>query len=549
MSDVQLTAEEFKLFEDFYQNRLAEAGGARDLRDELAVAQDILASVVSNGLTPQADGSTSFVRRQGALDWGDPATVQAAAQASTPSGGGRKPRLGAGPATAGGKGGAKDTLLGVGMLVGALAIAIFFFGSKLPGGNAAKPKVTITPSAAVVESADATATPLPTLEAELLASIVDASGVKTGLVAPRTLEIKGVSFVVQPVKITAGDWPPPDDERAVSWVYGTIVNYVMGVESTPDNKTLLASLKAGDELLLRMSTGPAYRFAFADVVRIAPQASEIFRQTRPGLTLALLSEANDSSRIVVRAVYLPDSELSGGDAPAAQAIEEGQPVTLDGALRLSYLGATPFTTPRTPAGRIYLAVDYAVENVLASGETLLTTNFTHQAVDADGLAYPISSPVDGSTTRYLPLPAQLEPGRVVTTTSVYAVPETTLQTGLTWRFATSPSGTLVRARIEPYSGSLQPQVAVRGAKRLPDESLIVTLSLSAPALRDVQISAGDIQVQGGDLGTSNAFPWHVAAGQSTEFTLTLIPQDKSPMMVALLGQGFELSVEKQPMAN
>ena len=544
MSDIQLTAEDLKLFEDFYQRRLAVAGGARDLHDELDVAHDILASVTTNGLTPQADGSVSFVRRQGALDWSDPATVQAAAQAAPSSGGGRKPRLGAGPAAAGGKGGAKDMLLGVGMLVGAIAIAIFFFGSKLSGGNTAKPKVTITPSAVVVESADATATPLPTLEAELLSSIVDASGVKTGLVAPRTLEIKGVSFVVQPVKITSGDWPPPDDERAVSWVYGTVVNYVMGVESTPDNKTLLASLKAGDEMLLRMSTGPAYRFAFADVVRVAPQASEVFRQTRPGLTLALLSEAGDSSRIVVRAVYLPDSELSGGDAPAAQAIEEDQPVTLDGALRLSYLGATPFTTPRTPAGRIYLAVDYAVENVLASGEALLTTNFTHQAVDADGLAYPISSPVDGSTTRYLPLPAQLEPGRVVTTTSVYAVPEATLQTGLTWRFAPSPSGTLVQARIEPYSGSLQPQVAVRGAKRLPDDSLIATLSVSAPALRDVQISAGDIQVQGGDLGTSNAFPWHVAAGQSTEFTLTLVPKDQSPMTVALLGQGFELSVEK-----
>src|SRR5512136_175242 len=304
MSDTQLTAEDLKLFEDFYQRRLAEAGGARDLHDELDVAHDILASVVTNGLTPQADGSVSFVRRQGALDWSDPATVQAAAQAA-PSSGGRKPRLGAGPAAAGGKGGAKDMLLGVGMLVGAIAIAIFFFGSKLSGGNAAKPQVTITPSAAVVESADATATPLPTLEAELLASIVDASGVKTGLVAPRTLEIKGVSFVVQPVKITSGDWPPPDDERAVSWVYGTIVNYVMGVESTPDNKTLLASLKAGDEMLLRMSTGPAYRFAFADVVRVAPQASEVFRQTRPGLTLALLSEESDSSRIVVRAVYLP----------------------------------------------------------------------------------------------------------------------------------------------------------------------------------------------------------------------------------------------------
>jgi hypothetical protein len=538
MSDVVLTNEDIQLFDEFYQRRLAEAGGARDDFEELAVARDISQAVVSDGLTPTPDGGVSYVRRQGAMDWTDPATVQAAAQVS---GNGRgRARM----AATGRKASAnpKDMLTGVAMIVVALAAVLYFIGPKVMGKG--KTKVTATPeTTVVVEAADATPTPLPTLESELLADIVDASGVKTDLVVPRTLEIKGVSFVVQPVKIQAGDWPLPDDERAVSWVYGTVVNYVLGLEATPDNKALLASLRAGDELLLRMSTGPAYRFAFADAVRVAPQASEVFRQTRPGLTLALLGEAEQASRVVIRAVYIPDSELAeGGIGPLAQRVEAGRPVTLDEALRLTFLGATPFVTAATPPGYVYLAVDHVVENVLSS-EALPTTVFVHQVMDGNGLAYPSASPVGGVPDRYRPLPAEVEAGQVMTTTAVYAVPEDALSEGLAWRFAPSPSGTMVQAQIPPYAGLLEPQVASREAMRLPDGSLAVTFNLSASGLRDVQVTADDVQVQGGILKwEDNRFPWQVPAGASSDFRLSLIP-DEQVVTIALLGQGFEVSME------
>ena len=77
MIDTQLTAEEAKIFDQFYQRQIAEAGGARDDAQELEIAQDILLAVINDGLTLTSDGGASYVRR-GAIDWTDPATLQAA---------------------------------------------------------------------------------------------------------------------------------------------------------------------------------------------------------------------------------------------------------------------------------------------------------------------------------------------------------------------------------------------------------------------------------------------------------------------------------------
>jgi hypothetical protein len=259
------------------------------------------------------------------------------------------------------------------------------------------------------------------------------------------------------------------------------------------------------------------------------------------LTLALLGEEAQASRVIIRAVYLPDSELAGGDVAPAQTVAVDQAVTLDGSLRLTFLGSMPFVPPGAPPGYACLVVDYAVENTL-DDQAILTINFMSQVVDSGGLAYPSSVAVRSEAVRYPPLPAHLAAGQVATTTAVYAVPEMALRAGLAWRFAPSPSGTTVQAQIAPYSGPLQPQIAIRQAVKLPDGSVAATLSLGAPGLREVQVTAADVQVQGGTLGSNNAFPWHVAAGASADFTLSLLP-DGRVVTLALLGQGFELTVE------
>jgi hypothetical protein len=360
-------------------------------------------------------------------------------------------------------------------------------------------------------------------------------------VVPRTLEIKGVSFVVQPVQIQAGDWNLPLEDRAVSWVYGTVINYVMGLEATEANKTLLASLKAGDELLLRMSTGQVYRFAYADVVRVAPQASEIFRQNRPGLTLVLLSDTAQETRIVIRATYIPESELGLVSPHTEVEAALGEPVLLDDMVRVTCQDSFLLRSAQAPPGYVYQTVTFALEN---QGTLPLATEPFKNQLEADGMSYPLIA-VPHELNPEPAMPETLAAGQVFSTTAVYAIPETALRQGLAWEFSPGPSGQKARVKLPPFSGTLTPGVILKQAD-LTDGRLTVTLVISA-ALRDLTLDAAHIQVDGGTLrADADDFPWQVAAGSSAEFTLNLTPADTGRTTIALLEQGFELTYPRQP---
>ncbi len=527
MIDLPLTAEELQVFNDFYRRRLSETsnGAVLDDAEELEIARDILLAVTNDGLTPDADGGVSYVRR-GAMDWTDPATLQAV-RATTGSGSrGQAARS---------RGSKSELWQGLLIVIVALLAGAWFLW---PSGDGEAEEVEPTEEMrSSLEDADATPTPLPTLEAELLADIVDASGVKTELMVPRTLEVQGVSFVVQPVRIRAGDWPLPDDERAVSWVYGTVINYVLGLEATPDNKTLLASLRSGDELVLRMSTGPTYRFAYADTVRVLPQASEVFRQSRPGLTLALLGDEAQSNRVVIRAVYIPESELGLDIAAPNEPATVGQRVTLDDSVRLTCLAGEFMDVP-APPGYVYVRVNYEVENI--SSQPLTTGSFSHH-LEAGGLSYGMVS-TDKSWQTYPPLPETLPAGQVVTTTAIYAIPEAILaQQPLTWTFKAAPTGTTLSVELPVTDSPVGAGVRVVESKRYENGTLQLDFEITA-ALRPVAVEAAGIRLDSGQLSpVGNRFPWQVSPGRSERFSLLLTPDGSGRLTVTLLEQGFEVT--------
>lgn len=269
----KLTPEERKTFQSFYDRRIRESATTPDHAGELRAAKDLLRAVIDEGVTPLGDGSVSYVRR-GSVDWADPITAAAAQAAADGSGQG----LAAGRRSAG-RG--REVVQGVTMVLGALLFVMVWWlssGGVDPAQTEVAPAV-ITPPLTI--DLGASPTPLPTLEAELLADIVDSSGVRTGLVVPRTLEISGVTFVVQPVQIDSGGWTLPYEERAASWVYGTVVNYVMGIAASEANKALLAELRPGDELLLRTSTGPPFFICRYGLGRAARLGSVPAKPARP----------------------------------------------------------------------------------------------------------------------------------------------------------------------------------------------------------------------------------------------------------------------------
>ncbi|MCP4359480.1 MAG: hypothetical protein GY796_15835 [Chloroflexi bacterium] len=447
---------------------------------------------------------------------------------------------------AGGRIGVMGILQGVGV-VAMLVIALgwFFWPSGSDETNPEEMEGEVAYAASLEEAVDdgdmfvPTPTPIPTLEAELLSDVVGSGAKVKDLVVPRTLEIKGVSFIVQPVTIKVGDWPPPDIERAVSWVYGTVINYVMGLNGTASNKELLASLQPGDQLLLRMSTGDAYRFVYADTVKVSPQASEVFRQNnRPGLTLVLLGDETSETRVVIRGVYVPDTELKlDPQAPVKPALP-GKRVVLDDKIQLTYLDRKVVPAPETLGGYAYLGVNYVIEYVGGGDLPLLTASFIHH-VEFDGLLYPMVSVEEAAA--YPALPETLLPDLPYTTTVVYAVPKDILRQEIVWEFSADPAngGTKARAVLPPYEGLLNPGVEVKEYK-MENGTIVFVLNVTA-ALHNVTLNIEDIQVHGGTLSpTGNIFPWRVPAGQSDEFVLMLRPDgEEKKVGVIVLDQGIE----------
>jgi hypothetical protein len=302
----------------------------------------------------------------------------------------------------------------------------------------------------------------------------------------------------------------------------------------------LGAVKPGDELLLRMSTGPAYRFAYADTVRVSPQASEIFRQTQPLLTLVLLDDETEQTRIVLRAVYLPESELglliSTTDQPTAAL---GERVILNDELIVTALDVYPVPGSDSPPGYVELALDFVLEN--QSGQDFLSDSFRHQ-IETEGLSYAAVS----SLTRaghYPPLPASIRPNKVITATASYLVPETVAQSGSIWRFAPLTAGSdVAQIRLAPFTEALKTGVTVLSAQMQPGGDILLSVELSA-ASRDITINASDISVQGMRIApTGNRFPWTLAAGQTGSFPLQLEVMSNEAMQVTIHGQAFTLAV-------
>lgn len=279
---VELTPEDVKGFESFYHERLEQAGVATDA-EELAFAQELL-QAARDGLTPDEEGNIYHIDPEAEVEWDRPEAIDAARGVG-------KRRLWFG---------LKEAAIGAGILL--LAVVLLW-----PGGGGKEDKETPTAEAALGMEMP-TNTPTPVGE-RAMEEVVSSADVRVPMVAPRTLEVKGATFIIWPTEVKEGDWPRPDEENAASWVFGTVVNYVVGLKDTPENEKVLASLGADDEIVLRKSTGAVILFVYDGTVKVAPQASEIFRQEEPGITIVLLG-AEGAERVVVRGRYLANQEVA-----------------------------------------------------------------------------------------------------------------------------------------------------------------------------------------------------------------------------------------------
>ncbi len=225
-----------------------------------------------------------------------------------------------------------------------------------------------------------------------------------------------------------GNWAISADSANGEWVFGSLVNYLVGLPGTQENKDLLQALSEADKITVEKSDGQTLEFKFGERKLVAPDDKGVFTQQRPGLTLLLLG-ADGEQRMVVTADYLVDSEANKSVPSKTVAINT--PVDI-GPVRIKALNARLVeNAPGIPVGSAFYLVDFTAENL--SDETVNVADFVFELRDYAGQKYKLSD----TASKLGPNPppsGQLLPGLSSTFMSGFEVPSNITGPILTWGF-------------------------------------------------------------------------------------------------------------------
>jgi hypothetical protein len=397
-------------------------------------------------------------------------------------------------------------------------------------------------------------TPESTLGAEYVLPAADSLLTISGTPVPQasvpiTLTVKGISFGVLPSQVQEdGELRFPAGESGTAvWVYGTIVNFVMGVEQTRANNALVESLTAGDEITMTTTSGMVYRFGFTARDALDVTDPELFSQRRPGLTLVTLGGKSEN-RVVVRSTYLGMKQ--GVEDVSVPVVSVGEPAQL-GDIRLAILGTSYiYEAENVPKGWAFYLVEFQIENF--SQEVLDPNRFRMQLQDGAGNTYSVNLPAsEAGTFGYLML--TIPPNTVAQGTAGYLVPAPLQGPKLSWSFSRldSPEN-VVKALIDFQSPqqTLDPlQLAVvtlTGAELSGDRTLLsVWGTLTNNSEEPILVRVGDVTLRGGEntmaiRSADPAFPWNVQPGASVSFRLAFQRPVTPVATFTILSQPFEL---------
>jgi hypothetical protein len=378
----------------------------------------------------------------------------------------------------------------------------------------------------------------PTISPDI--SVIQENGVPVTPVIPTTIILGNQSpdglasstpFHIIPVVPEEGRWPiPAENDNVAVWVYGTVVNYVIGMPYSSTIESLLAGLTSGDRITLTLSNGNILVFNASQAQRIAANETSPMAQTRPGLTLVMLG-GMQTDRLVIQARYLPEE---------GQAAASGQNVD-DLTVKVLETNLIPANENR------HFVVEYQVHN--QSTLPVDPNQFDLILQDGTGLRY---LPNAEATTqgRAGALNVLIPPGTTVEGSVGYFVPQD-MQPPLTWIFRADPASSESARFVLPYElpppVPPQPNIQITGAFVDNRQNLIVVngvvrnmgkSSLTVEA-NNVQLtsSAGSSSLQ----TTNPPWPWVVEGGSEQNFELQFSqPPNVQTVLLDVLGFTFEL---------
>ncbi|MCB0015349.1 MAG: DUF4352 domain-containing protein, partial [Anaerolineales bacterium] len=298
---------------------------------------------------------------------------------------------------------------------------------------------------------------LPVGNESLVVGISDNTVISVTLDAPILLDVAGRPFSLQRQALPpGGNWQPlaVEDEGAGIWVYGTVVNYVVGLPDTDANRFMLDSLTTEDELVLTTQNGADYRFVFNSREDLAPAVSSIYAQNMPGITVILIG-SDDETRTVVRGQYVVATAqtISGQDTT----VELGQTAQL-GDMQVTVTGVVhQFDQAVAPAGFDFYLVDYQLQNLGAANVD--PNNLRMTLRDSLGTQYAMN-PLASQVGNLPPLTSFVAPGQTVAASIGYQIPSGLTSPTLSWVVIRQDTGAVIEVTIPFQEGAGSEQVDV-----------------------------------------------------------------------------------------
>jgi hypothetical protein len=424
------------------------------------------------------------------------------------------------------------------LLIAVVLVLLLLVPRLVPGGewDGAMPAtiVKVTPTAF--------ASPIspPTADCE---TIVSSDEAQASVPLPISLSLAGNSIPVTPAILQdpATIYPAGYSGTAI-WVCGTVVNYVVALEPTVDNSTLLAGLRVGDEIGLQLSNGIDLTFRFSEMLELPIGDESVLAQGHPHLSVVI---QEGGTWLIANADYAAEAEQvpsSGeGHALPGQSVQVGDVrVTVEeGHVERDMQGLQP--------GTMYYLVEFSLEN---SGVGSVNINdFALRLQDGTGTWYDVSSEAS-AMGEYGWLMTEIAPGSTAQATAGYVVPEAMSGTAVIWSFM-GASGEQASFSI-PYQPSesstsvVQVDVTITDAFVSSDGSLVVIegeLQNGGDTAVTVELADTSLTSSAGSSELRLAappLPWTVEPGKTQVIELQFSRPDASTALLSLMGYTFEI---------
>lgn len=379
----------------------------------------------------------------------------------------------------------------------------------------------------------------------LVVGISGSDTVSVTLDIPVRLNVDGRDFGIQQQTINPdGTWSPGlSDESTAGWVFGSIVNYIVALDETNENRALLEGLAPGDQIVLGTQSGSQYTFEF-DSRTVEPVSNQdVFAQYAPGMTLVLLGAGGDE-RLVVRGRYVV---AESANETIRNVVELGEAAQLVD-LQITVTGVTYVPdSPQAPPGFAFFLLDVQMQNTGVTAVDLGSLQLV--LVDEIGNQYALN-PVAAQSSGNPPLSGVLNPGQTLNGTVGYQVPTGLVSPALKWIVTIPGTDAQIQVNI-PYTGATNVEDVVITLQSVTVSQDLTSMTLAGQvtnrSTQPLVITAGDVFLRTSDgatylmLSSNPAFPWTVPPGGTLVYSVTFQrPLDADTAVFNVLNQPFEL---------